>query len=239
LDIVTVKFEMTRSRGEFLAQRDDLRIGDRCVVTTERGVELGIITGSRKAEQMELADSKIPRVLRRASERDLYLYARKKDKEEHAYRLCRKRIKTRKLPMKLSGVEYIFDGSRVVFYFTANRRVDFRELVKDLARELRTRIEMRQIGARDEAKLIGGLACCSMAETCCTAFMKEMKSVSVRVAKTLDPGMNPNRLSGMCGRLKCCLNFELEERNCNAGKTICVKDDLPVSDLIDAGTLLQ
>jgi cell fate regulator YaaT (PSP1 superfamily) len=239
LDIVTIRFETNKARGEFLAQQDDLRVGDRCIVTTERGVELGIVTGSRKAEQMELADSKIPRVLRRASERDLYLYARKKDKEEQAYRLCRKRIKARKLPMKLSGVEFIFDGSRVVFYFTANRRVDFRELVKDLARELRTRIEMRQIGARDEAKLIGGLACCGLGENCCTAFMKEMKSVSVRVAKALDPGMNPNRLSGMCGRLKCCLNFELEERNCRAAHTICIDDDLSISELIDASTLLH
>jgi cell fate regulator YaaT (PSP1 superfamily) len=238
LDIVTVKFETTRARGEFLAHQDDLRVGDRCVVTTERGVELGIVTASRKTEQMDLADSKIPRVLRRASERDLYLYARKRDKEEQAYRLCRKRIKIRKLPMKLSGVEYIFDGSRVVFYFTANRRVDFRELVKDLARELRTRIEMRQIGARDEAKLIGGLACCGMGENCCTAFMKEMKSVSVRVAKTLDPGMNPNRLSGMCGRLKCCLNFELEERNCQAGKPIRLGDELPPADFEDPNSLL-
>src|SRR5690606_26374833 len=121
---------------------------------------------------------------------------------------CRKRIKVRKLPMKLSKVEYIFDGSRVIFYFTADHRVDFRELVKDLARQLRTRIEMRQIGARDEARLIGGLGCCGLGENCSKLFLKELSSVSVRTVKEQGLGMNLNRLSGMCGRLKCCLNFE-------------------------------
>ena len=116
--------------------------------------------------------------------------------------------------MKLSRVESIFDGSRIIFYFTSEGRVDFRELVKDLAREMRTRIEMRQIGARDEARLLGGLGCCGTGENCSAKFLRELKSVSVRTAKAQDLAINPSRLSGMCGRLKCCLNFESEVKGC-------------------------
>ena len=207
LEIVTVKFPIDNRRGEFLAHDLELRVGDRCIVTTERGVELGMVVAGRKAEN--LAEQKSYKALRRATERDLYLNEKKRDKEEFAYRLCKKRIKIRNLPMKLSQVECVFDGSRVIFYFTADHRVDFRELVKDLARELRTRIEMRQIGARDEARIVGGLGCCGRGENCSKAFLRQLESVSVRTVKEQGLGMNLNRLSGMCGRLKCCLNFGL------------------------------
>ncbi len=209
LEIVRVKFETTRTASEFLAHQLGLRVGDRCIVTTERGVELGTVLEGRQVDAMNFGDAKIHKALRKATERDLYLNARKSDREESAYRLCRKRIKARRLPMKLSRVEYVFDGSRVVFYFTANKRVDFRELVKDLARELKTRIEMRQIGARDEAKLLGGQGCCGTGENCSSKFLQELESVTVKTVKAQNLGMNPNRLSGMCGRLKCCLNFEV------------------------------
>ena len=214
LQIATVKSEVIRKRTDFLASDLHLRIGDRCIVTTDRGVELGIVTDVRGAQNRSLSDLKMHRALRHATERDLYLYEKKKDREESAYRLCRKRIKVRRLPMKLSRVEYIFDGSRVIFYFTADGRIDFRELVKDLARQLRTRIEMRQIGARDEAKLLGGLGCCGIGENCSARFLRELKSVSVKTAKAQDLAINPGRLSGMCGRLKCCLNFESEVEGC-------------------------
>lgn len=219
LEIVTVRFEFNKTIGEFIANQLNLRVGDRCVVTTERGVELGMVLDGRKAENENLpADSKICKALRRATERDLYLYEKKKDREEYARRFCLKRIKARKLAMKLSSVEYIFDGSRVIFYFTAEGRIDFRELVKDLARELRTRIEMRQVGTRDEAKMIGGQGLCGLGENCSTLFLRELKSVSVRAAKEQNLDLSPNRLSGMCGRLKCCLNFELEGNGaCGSG----------------------
>ncbi|MFQ5739051.1 MAG: stage 0 sporulation family protein [Acidobacteriota bacterium] len=210
LDVVTVRFEPSKSRSEFLSSHMGLRVGDWCVVTTERGVELGRVLNQRRVENLNFTDAKIHKVLRQATERDLYLYEKKKDREVLAHRLCRKRLKARNLPMKLSKVEYIFDGSRVIFYFTANKRVDFRGLVKDLARELRTRIEMRQIGARDEAKLVGGVGCCGTGENCSAKFLKELRSVTVQTVKAQDLGMNPNRLSGMCGRLKCCLNFEMD-----------------------------
>ncbi|RPJ61064.1 MAG: hypothetical protein EHM23_08240 [Acidobacteria bacterium] len=214
-EILTVRLDKNTGPTVCFSNDSSFRVGDRCLLATERGVEVAVVLNGRAVDAAP-TDAKMPKVLRKATERDLYLYEKKKDKEEVAYRLCRKRIKARKLPMKLSGVEYIFDGSRVVFYFTANRRIDFRELVKDLARELRTRIEMRQIGARDEAKLIGGMGCCSIGESCSSRFLKQMRSVSVKTAKSLDLGMNPNRLSGMCGRLKCCLNFELEHACCGA-----------------------
>lgn len=209
MNIATVRFPISRKKINFSACGTELRIGDRCIVTTDRGVELGTVTDIRKVEK--LPEDNLRKVLRKATERDLYLNEKNKDKEIRAAALCRKRIDTRKLPMKLSRVEYLFDGSRVIFYFTADHRVDFRELVKDLARELRTRIEMRQIGARDEARLVGSMGCCSLHENCSRLFLTEMESVSVKTVKSQGLGMNLSRLTGMCGRLKCCLNFTPEE----------------------------
>ena len=209
LEIVTVKFETNKSTAKFLARDVELRVGDRCIVSTKRGVELGLVIHGQRAENLDLGASKVNKALRKATERDLYLHEKKKDQEAHAYQLCKKLIRADKLPMKLSRVEYIFDGSRVIFYFTATRRVDFRGLVKSLAGRLRARIEMRQIGARDEAKLIGGMGCCGLGENCSARFLKELKSVSVRAAKAQGLTVNPGRLSGMCGRLKCCLNYEV------------------------------
>ncbi len=209
LEIVTVKFETNKSTAKLLARDVELRVGDRCIVSTKRGVELGLVIHGQRAEKIDLGASKVNKALRKATERDLYLHEKKKDQEAHAYQLCKKLIRADKLPMKLSRVEYIFDGSRVIFYFTATRRVDFRGLVKNLAGRLRARIEMRQIGARDEAKLIGGMGCCGLGENCSARFLKELKSVSIRAAKAQGLTVNPGRLSGMCGRLKCCLNYEV------------------------------
>jgi len=217
---LAVRFGTRKATGRFLAEQLGLRVGDRCVVSTDRGIEVGAVLSARETDRNTGSDSKMRKALRKATERDLYLFEKKSDREESTYDLCRKRIKTQKLPMKLSGVECVFDNSRVILYFTANQRVDFRELVKDLARELRTRIEMRQIGARDEAKLVGGLGCCGLGQNCSALFLKELKSVSVRTVKLQDLGMSLNRLSGMCGRLKCCLNYEVEGRKrtpCESG----------------------
>ena len=209
LEIVTVKFETNKSTAKLLARDVELRVGDRCIVSTKRGVELGLVIHGQRAENLDLGASKVNKALRKATERDLYLHEKKKDQETRAHEICKKLIRADKLPMKLSRVEYIFDGSRVIFYFTATRRVDFRSLVKNLARRLRARIEMRQIGARDEAKLIGGMGCCGLGENCSARFLKELKSVSVRAAKAQGLTVNPGRLYGMCGRLKCCLNYEV------------------------------
>lgn len=209
MNVATVRFPITRKKISFSSCGTDLRIGDRCIVTTDRGVELGTVTDIRKVEK--LPEENLRKVLRKATERDLYINEKNKDRELKASALCKRRIETRKLPMKLSRVEYLFDGSRVIFYFTADHRVDFRELVKDLARELRTRIEMRQIGARDEARLVGSMGCCALHENCSRLFLSEMESVSVKTVKSQGLGMNLSRLTGMCGRLKCCLNFVGDE----------------------------
>ena len=209
LEVVNVQFENNGSVAQFLARDIELRVGDRCIVSTERGVELGLVLDARRAEHLDSGDAKVNKALRKATERDLYLHEKKKDREHSAFRVAKKLAKQHKLSMKLSSVEYVFDGSRVIFYFTAGQRVDFRELVKDLARRLRTRIEMRQIGARDEAKMVGGQGCCGTGENCSSKFLRELKSVSVRAAKDQGLTVNPGRLSGMCGRLKCCLNYEL------------------------------
>ncbi len=233
LEIVTVRFPEDRRTADFMAHDLALRIGDRCVVATERGVELGQVVRGRRVES--LGEQALPKALRRATERDLYLNEKKHEREDFAFRFCRRRIKARELPMKLSKVEYLFDGSRVIFYFTADHRVDFRELVKDLARELRTRIEMRQIGARDEAKLIGGIGCCGRGENCSKLFLRELPSVSVKKVKQQGLGMNLNRLSGMCGRLKCCLNFGNGDEGARCGRTaipITPEDTLP-DDIVD------
>lgn len=210
LDIVAVRIEDSRQVSEFLAHHLALRVGDSCVVSTDRGVELGQVVDGRTVENVNFADAKIHKALRKATERDLYLYAKKREKEDSAFALCRKRIQARRLDMKLSRVEYIFDESRAIFYFTADKRVDFRKLVKDLARSLNTRIEMRQVGARDEARLVGGMGSCGTGQNCSSMFLKELKSVTVKTVKSQDLGMNPTRLSGLCGRLKCCLNFEVD-----------------------------
>ena len=216
LEIITVRFEANKSTANFLAHDVPLRVGDRCIVTTKRGVELGLVIDGRKAENLGRGRSKVNKALRKATERDLYLHEKKKDQEARALQLCKKMIKTHKLSMKPSKAEYIFDGSRVIFYFTATKRVDFRNLVKLLARRLRARIEMRQVGARDEAKLVGGMGCCGTGENCSAKFLKDLKSVSIRAAKDQGLTVNPGRLSGMCGRLKCCLNFEADgARSCN------------------------
>lgn len=230
MNIATVRFPISRKKISFSSCGTDLRIGDRCVVTTDRGVELGTVTDLRAVEM--LPEDNLRKVLRKATERDLFLNEKNKNREIKAAALCKKRIEARKLPMKLSRVEYLFDGSRVIFYFTADHRVDFRELVKDLARELRTRIEMRQIGARDEARIIGSMGCCSRHENCSRLFLSEMESVSVRTVKSQGLGMNLSRLTGMCGRLKCCLNFVSEEdspepRNCPHRKNLQAPGDCP------------
>ena len=214
-----VSFGTRKTTEKFVARQLGLRVGDRCVVSTERGIEVGVVLAARKVTESNGSKPKLRRTLRKATERDLYLFEKKGDREESAFNLCRKQIKAHKLPMKLSGVEYMFDKSRIILYFTATRRVDFRELVKDLARRLRTRIEMRQIGARDEAKLVGGLGCCGLGQNCSALFLKELKSVSVQTVKVQDLGMSLNRLSGMCGRLKCCLNYEVAGRRtpCEGG----------------------
>jgi len=211
---VSVKFAPVGRTRTFLLT--DLSIqpppvrGDRVIVQTDSGPALGSVvpTISGVAERQNIPADSSHKVVRRATPDDVVVRLKRQQKEQEAYRLALLKIRERGLEMKLTRVEQLFDGSRMIFYFTAEGRVDFRELVRELASEFHTRIEMRQIGARDEAKMLGGYGSCGR-PLCCTTWLNSFEPVSIKMAKQQDLSLNPSRLSGLCGRLKCCLRYEL------------------------------
>ena len=181
--------------------------GDHVIVETVRGIELGEVITSAREVPDEAIVAPLKNVLRLATEDDLRRAEAIAKHEKMAFDLCLEKIAARKLEMKLISVEYTFDNSKVIFYFTANGRVDFRELVKDLAAVLKTRIELRQIGVRDEAKMLGGLGSCGR-PICCGTFLGDFQPVSIKMAKEQNLSLNPTKISGQCGRLMCCLKYE-------------------------------
>ena len=177
------------------------------VVETARGIEFGeCVIGVKEISENDIV-APLKSVLRIASEEDINKHFKNKDKEKDAFDICLKKIQEHKLNMKHIDVEYTFDNNKVIFYFTADGRVDFRELVKDLATIFKTRIELRQIGVRDEAKMLGGLGPCGR-PMCCSTFLGDFASVSIKMAKEQNLSLNPTKISGICGRLMCCLNYE-------------------------------
>jgi cell fate regulator YaaT (PSP1 superfamily) len=207
--IVSVKFRPAGKHYDFNARALSLAADDRVIVETDRGRALGTVVSPPVETSPGEIQGDLKNVLRLATEEDLALAASNASRESDAFRFCQQRIQDRKMEMKLVRAEYLFDGSKIIFYFTADGRVDFRELVKDLAHHFRTRIEMRQIGVRDEAKLTGGIGICGR-ELCCCTFLTEFAPVSVRMAKEQGLALNPNKISGQCGRLLCCLGYEFE-----------------------------
>ena len=212
-----------------------LSCGDRVIVKTEQGMGLGEVT-SDPVRHEEWAEKhpdagELKEIFRLATDEDLVRAERLREREGRAHRYCLQRISARELPMKLIGVECLFDASKMIFYFTADGRVDFRELVKDLVHRFRTRIEMRQIGVRNEAKMIGGLGSCGR-ELCCASFLSDFEPVSVKMAKEQNLSLNPTKISGLCGRLMCCLTYEFEtycwlKRDMpKMGKKVFLKDGL-------------
>jgi cell fate regulator YaaT (PSP1 superfamily) len=185
-----------------------LRPGAPLVVETEAGVALGHVAGAVFGALPEAGPPQ--RVLRVATEEDLAIRRRHRQRERDAYRIGLLKIRERGLAMKLTRVEQLYDGSRLVFYFTAEGRIDFRELVRELATEFRSRIEMRQIGVRDEARMVDGYGACGR-QLCCASWLQSFEPVSIKMAKQQDLSLNPSKLSGLCGRLKCCLRYELPE----------------------------
>jgi cell fate regulator YaaT (PSP1 superfamily) len=192
------------------AARPAPRAGDHVVVNAENGPALGTVTRSIEAidARRRPAPDSPQRVVRIATHDDVVARLKHEQREREAHRVALLKIQERGLGMKLARVEQVFDGSRLVFYFTAEGRVDFRELVRELAAEFHTRIEMRQIGVRDEAKMLGGYGTCGR-PLCCTTFLTSFEPVSIKMAKQQDLSLNPSKLSGLCGRLKCCLRYEL------------------------------
>jgi cell fate regulator YaaT (PSP1 superfamily) len=208
------------------ALQQPLRPGTSVVVETETGLAFGRVEGERQTSsgQADQRTTGCPRVLRVAGEDDCSVRRRQQAREREAFRIALLKIRERGLAMKLTRVEQLYDGSRLVFYFTAEGRVDFRDLVRELAAEFRTRIEMRQIGVRDEARMMGGYGSCGR-PLCCSAWLQSFEPVSIKMAKQQDLSLNPSKLSGLCGRLKCCLRYELPEgklpRKCG------VRDEVP------------
>ncbi len=187
----------------------DLRVTDKVIVKTSRGTEFGEVVVPPGYVPQEELSSPLKKVVRKATKEDEEQLSRNREKEKEALEICGKKIEEHGLPMKLIDAEYVFDGSKLIFFFTAEGRVDFRELVKDLAAVFRTRIELKQIGVRDEAKMIGGLGPCGR-RLCCTVFLGDFEPVSIRMAKEQDLPLNPLKISGICGRLMCCLKYEYE-----------------------------
>ena len=184
-----------------LAQDDDV------IVETSRGVEYGLVVIAPRDVEDSAVVLPLKAVQRKATTADRAKVAENERKETEAFKICEKKIAAHKLPMKLVEVEYTFDVNKIIFYFTADGRIDFRELVKDLAAVFRTRIELRQIGVRDEAKLMGGIGCCGR-PLCCATFLGDFEPVSIRMAKEQNLSLNPTKISGICGRLMCCLKYE-------------------------------
>lgn len=205
--IVPLKFQQAGRQYDFNALSLDLKAGERVIVETDRGRAMAtVVAVPREIEENEAPEGLKP-ILRVATEEDLSLAKANSAREKDAYQHCLERIDARQLEMKLVRAEYAFDGSKIIFYFTADGRIDFRELVKDLAHHFHTRIEMRQIGVRDEAKMVGGLGICGR-ELCCCSFLTQFSPVSVKMAKEQGLALNPTKISGQCGRLLCCLGYE-------------------------------
>ncbi len=205
--IIGVRFKPVGKMYYFDPLDFDIKRGDCVIVETSRGTEYGeVVAGIREVEEKDVVKP-LKSVLRLATEEDKLHYEENKRKEKEAYNICLEKIEKHGLDMKLIEVEYAFDGKKILFYFTADGRVDFRELVKDLAAVFRTRIELRQIGVRDESKTLGSIGICGR-DLCCSQFLGEFVPVSIKMAKEQGLSLNPTKISGSCGRLMCCLKYE-------------------------------
>lgn len=207
VEIVGVGFLKSGKTYYFDPRGEKYELGDMVIVETARGLELGhILIENRKIKKEELVAELKP-IERKASEKDLAKYRENLGKRDDAMKICAEKIAKHGLDMKLVDVEFMIDGSKIVFYFSADGRVDFRELAKDLAGHFRNRIELRQIGVRDEARMLGGIGICGR-PLCCSKWLSDFHPVSIKMAKQQNLSLNPTKISGTCGRLMCCLNFE-------------------------------
>lgn len=209
IKVIGVRFRTAGKVYYFDPLEFEIKKGDHVIVETARGIEFGTVVGGIKQVADDEVVQPLKPVLRVASERDVEQEADNKRREKEAYRICLEKIREHELDMKLIDAEYTFDNNKVLFYFTAEGRIDFRELVKDLASIFKTRIELRQIGVRDETKMMGGIGMCGR-PLCCHAHLSDFMPVSIKMAKEQNLSLNPTKISGVCGRLMCCLNHEEE-----------------------------
>lgn len=229
--IIAVSLQQTGRLYNFLAGDRELRRGERVLVESEAGARVGTVEIEPHEPAQTLDLSALRPIIRLANDNDFNVEQENLSREAYARRLCIERIREHRMQMKLVSADYTFDARKVTFYFVAEGRVDFRELVRDLANSLRVRVEMKQIGARDETKVTGGLGPCGR-ELCCSSWLRDFEAVTVKMAREQGLALNPSRLAGMCGRLKCCLRYEyatyVELRRAlpNVGKRVqCVKGD--------------
>lgn len=206
-EVIGVRFKKVGKIYYFDPNGTQLPLDEKVIVETARGIECGEIAITNRMVDDESVVKPLKPVIRVATEEDKRRIAENAEKEKKAFKLCSEKIAKHKLDMKLVDVEYTFDNNKILFYFTAEGRVDFRELVKDLASVFKTRIELRQIGVRDEAKMLGGLGICGR-PFCCASFLGEFQPVSIKMAKEQGLSLNPTKISGTCGRLMCCLKYE-------------------------------
>ena len=209
MEVIGVRFRTAGKIYYFSPQEFSIKRGDHVIVETARGIEFGTVVMPPTEMEGSKVIQPLKPVLRLAAEKDLEQEASNKVKEKEAFQICQEKIKKHKLEMKLIDAEYTFDNNKVLFYFTADGRIDFRELVKDLAAVFKTRIELRQIGVRDETKIVGGIGICGR-PLCCHSYLAEFAPVSIKMAKEQNLSLNPTKISGVCGRLMCCLNNEEE-----------------------------
>ena len=235
--IIGIQFQKNGKMYYFDANGIEAEAGSFVIVDTARGLDLGeVVLAPREMAEIPDAES-LKKVIRAATEQDIQHGRENRIKEKEAFAICQKKIAEHKLEMKLVSVEYSFDGSKIIFYFTANGRVDFRSLVKDLASVFKMRIELRQIGVRDEAKMLGGLGPCGR-PICCGSFLSQFQPVSIKMAKEQNLSLNPTKISGVCGRLMCCLKYEQDhyeqtrKKMPKVGKTVNTPDgNGPVTEL--------
>ncbi len=207
VNVIGVRFKPASKTYYFDPLDMDIHSGDNVIVETSRGIEYGSVVMDKHELDSENFQKQLKGVVRIATEEDTERYRKNKEFEKEAYKICFEKIKEHGLEMKLVEVEYTFDGNKILFYFTAEGRIDFRELVKDLAVVFKTRIELRQIGVRDEAKTLGSIGICGR-DLCCSRFLSEFAPVSIKMAKEQSLSLNPAKISGACGRLMCCLKYE-------------------------------
>jgi cell fate regulator YaaT (PSP1 superfamily) len=218
--VVGIRFKKAGKIYYFAPGNIELAAGEHAIVETARGIEFGeVVAGPKQVAEEEIVQP-LKSVIRKATPEDIEIAGTNKLKQKEALDICLGKIKEHQLPMKLIDVEYTFDNNKIIFYFTAEGRVDFRELVKDLAAIFKTRIELRQIGVRDEAKMVGGLGSCGRV-LCCHTFLGDFEPVSIRMAKDQNLSLNPAKISGICGRLMCCLKYENHIYEEGKGKMPC------------------
>ena len=229
--VIGVRFRTAGKIYYFNPGKLDIRKNDHVIVETARGIEYGTVVCDPREEEDDKIVQPLKAVLRVATQKDDEQEATNKQKEKEAFKICLEKIRKHNLQMKLIDAEYTFDNNKVLFYFTADGRIDFRELVKDLASVFKTRIELRQIGVRDETKILGGIGICGR-PLCCHTYLSEFAPVSIKMAKEQNLSLNPTKISGVCGRLMCCLKNEediyeeLNRRLPNVGDFVTTEDGL-------------